>query len=154
MSLIFIGSTDLLSAAHTSGFVEPAIHWLLPALSPGAVRKIHFLIRKCGHITEYALLASLLWRAIRSAGEDGPDLRGDAAAALFAWLLATLYAATDEFHQSFVPSRGASVEDVMIDATGAFCGLALILAWRALRAKKPGLPILATEPFRGTEGSN
>jgi VanZ family protein len=36
-----------------------------------------------------------------------------------------LYAASDEFHQSFVPSRSASVFDVMIDTTGGICGTLL-----------------------------
>ena len=39
------------------------------------------------------------------------------------WLLAILYAASDEFHQSFVPGRGPSVIDVGIDAIGAGLGL-------------------------------
>ena len=36
--------------------------------------------------------------------------------------IATLYAASDEWHQSFVPSRSASIVDVLIDCVGAMCG--------------------------------
>ena len=44
-------------------------------------------------------------------------------AALVAWGAATLYAATDEFHQLFVPGRAGLPTDVLIDATGAALGL-------------------------------
>jgi len=47
--------------------------------------------------------------------------------ASLALLLVVLYAATDEFHQLFVPNRQASVIDVLIDSTGAFIGL--LVAW-------------------------
>jgi VanZ family protein len=42
-------------------------------------------------------------------------------------LLVILYAASDEFHQSFVPSREASVLDVLIDTAGSV--LALLFLW-------------------------
>ena len=69
------------------------------------------------------------WPGSRVAG------RGSAAAAgLFlalALLVAAVYAATDEFHQSFVPGRTASVYDVLIDTSGA-CAAAyssMVLPW-------------------------
>jgi VanZ family protein len=37
-------------------------------------------------------------------------------------VFATFYAASDEWHQSFVPSRTASLADVTIDSVGAICG--------------------------------
>ncbi len=41
-----------------------------------------------------------------------------------AWLLAVLYSTTDEFHQSFVPSRHAAISDVLIfDNLGAIIAL-------------------------------
>ncbi|MDI1321017.1 MAG: VanZ family protein, partial [bacterium] len=50
-----------------------------------------------------------------------------------ALLLAAVYAATDEFHQSFVPGRTASLGDVLIDITGAFVALAVAAAWQKWR---------------------
>jgi VanZ family protein len=44
---------------------------------------------------------------------------------LIAWVACAIFAASDEFHQSFVPSRTASLNDVMIDICGAFVGLAV-----------------------------
>lgn len=43
-----------------------------------------------------------------------------------AWLalgLCILYAASDEFHQSFVPGRGPRVMDIGIDTLGSLVGL-------------------------------
>ena len=50
------------------------------------------------------------------------------AALPWAWLLATLYAATDEWHQSFVEARGPALLDVGIDSAGALTGALVMLA--------------------------
>jgi VanZ family protein len=129
MGLIFLGSTDHGSATHTSGFIEPLLHWLMPGLSLESIDRIHFFIRKCAHITEYAVLGGLALRAIApnhavSFAEKRWRIAGTALA------VAALYAASDEYHQSFVPSRGASVHDVLIDTCGACIGIGLVLLWR------------------------
>jgi VanZ family protein len=80
------------------------------------------ILKKAGHFTEYAVLAALSARAF-SAGR--PLRRGDLWRAL---LLTLLYAASDEFHQSFVPSRTARLFDWGVDALGA--GLALLVISR------------------------
>src|SRR4051795_4383765 len=81
--------------------------------------------RKIVHASEYALLCFLWWRALRT--------KLDCVRALgVAWAIATLYAASDEFHQSFVTGRHATWVDVAIDSMGAalFCLLTLRLARR------------------------
>jgi VanZ family protein len=133
MGLIFTGSTDSGSAGHTSGFIEPLLHWLMPRLSQKSIDAIHFLIRKCAHITEYAILAGLALRAIATAHSFAGKRWKIAGAAL---AVAALYAASDEYHQSFVPSRGASIEDVGIDTCGACFGIGVILLWRKRHDKK------------------
>ena len=69
------------------------------------------VLRKCAHMTEYAILAVLLLRATGS----------------YAWAfaLAVAYAASDEVHQLFVRGRHGSPVDVAIDAVGALIGLAV-----------------------------
>ena len=125
MALIFLVSTDLGSAAHTSRFIEPLLRWLFRGrLNAATVAEVHHLIRKTAHLTEYAVLAYLAWSALR---------RSLAYPAVPALVLTAAYAASDEFHQSFVPSRGASVEDVLIDTAGATLGLLLLYACRALK---------------------
>lgn len=43
------------------------------------------------------------------------------------WLIATIYAATDEFHQLFVDGRACLFTDVMIDSAGAAFAAVIIL---------------------------
>jgi VanZ family protein len=122
--LIFAGSTELLSAAQTSRFLVPFLRWLSPDISLGTIETIQFAIRKLGHLTEYAILAALLWRALRG----GTDLHAKMSILFIgAWFACAIFAASDEFHQSFVPSRTASLHDVIIDIFGALIGLAICL---------------------------
>jgi VanZ family protein len=82
------------------------------------------IFKKGAHFTVYAVLAVLFRRALREG-------RGIWA---LSWVLAVLYAASDEWHQSFVPGRHPQLTDVLIDACGAVTGL-LILWWRQRRAQ-------------------
>ena len=137
MSAIFYASTDLFSANHTSRFIEPFLRWVSRgSLSEPEIQELHFLIRKLAHLSEYAVLAVLSWNAIWRT--TNPDLAtqvrsGEKITFAMAFLVAVVYAAGDEFHQRFVPSRGASVHDVMIDATGAIIGLVILQGCRRLR---------------------
>ena len=133
MSLIFVGSTDLLAAQHTSRFVIPLLRWLLgDGFTLEKAAFFHHLIRKGGHLTEYAILCVLLWRALATV----PAFRRSPLVAsarpgqhlALAVFLAAAYAASDEFHQSFIPTRTASASDVMIDTCGAVVGLGIYLA--------------------------
>jgi len=120
LGVMFLGSTDLMSAQHTSRFIVPFLRWLNPHISWAAINTIHTVIRKLGHVSEYAILALLLWRAVRS----GSALHMKMSLLFGAVLLASaLFAASDEFHQSFVKSRTPSVRDVLLDVAGAFLGL-------------------------------
>jgi VanZ family protein len=122
MVLIFAGSTDVLSAEHTSRFLVPFLRWLDPQISFATIAAIHLAVRKLGHLTEYAILAALAWRAVRAG-----SLRHFWKPALMAGAIAAVYAALDEFHQSFVATRTGSENDVMIDICGALIGLAICL---------------------------
>jgi len=122
--VIFIGSSDLMSAEHTSRLLVPLLLWLKPDITAEAIVQIHFLLRKCAHLTEYAILAILLRRALYR----GTNLRAKPWVFFMAILFVCgIFAASDEFHQSFVPSRTASLNDVLIDISGAFFGLAVCL---------------------------
>jgi len=132
LCVIFVGSTDVLSAEQTSRFVEPFLRWLKPDISFETLAQIHFFARKLGHIFEYALLAIFLWRALRS----GANLRVKISIlVVLVWFVCAIFAATDEFHQSFIPSRTASPSDVMVDICGALVGLGICMMF-ALRASR------------------
>jgi VanZ family protein len=85
----------------------------IPSLNSG-LGTWDYVLRKGAHMTEYAILACLLLRAIGS----------------YTWAfgLAVAYAATDEFHQTFVRGRHGTPIDVGIDAVGALIGLTI---WRS-----------------------
>lgn len=124
--LIFLASGDLMSAEHTSRFLGPFLLWLVPDLSAGTLAEIHFCVRKAAHVTEYAILALLLCRAVFR----GTKLQW-ATSILFAGasIICVLVATADEFRQSFVESRGASPWDVMLDSAGAIFGQLVYYRW-------------------------
>jgi VanZ family protein len=125
MALIFSASSDRLSFQHSSRIIAPFIHWLISGASEETVHCIVVLVRKAAHLTEYAVLALLVLRPMaRPSVNSAWTWRwSDAIRTL---LVVMLYAASDEFHQSFVPSRQASIWDVLIDTTGGFFGLLLV----------------------------
>ena len=86
-------------------------------IAPETIDLIHTFVRKAAHMSEYAVLALLYLYALCK-NEAKRPMRT-------ALLLCALYAATDEIHEAFVPDRGPSPIDVMIDTAGAAVGLAL-----------------------------
>jgi VanZ family protein len=89
----------------------------IPSLSSG-LGVWDTVLRKCAHVTEYAILGALLYRAL-----------GREALAL---AVGIAYAATDELHQHFVRGRHASPVDVAIDAVGVALGM---LVWLRVRER-------------------
>jgi len=83
----------------------------IPSLSSG-LGTWDTVLRKCAHVTEYAILGFLLFRALR---RELPAL-----------LVGVLYAATDELHQHFVRGRHASPVDVAIDTVGLLIGVLVV----------------------------
>jgi len=80
-----------------------------------------FLVRKIGHLGVYGILARLVARAL-----TGSTLWSWKKIFMGSLVFTILYACTDEFHQSFVPGRSATVHDVLIDSAGAWLALGLI----------------------------
>ena len=126
---VLFASTSSFSASNTSLIVRPLLLWLFRGISEARIDEVHFLIRKTAHFTEYAMLALLAARAFTTSSRTALSRR---------WWLASfaLVAAVsllDEYHQSFVPSRGASIYDSLLDMTGGAFALAcaaLVLARR------------------------
>ena len=103
----------------------PAIAWmalifvLSSQSSDGHHSDLVVLLRKGAHVCEYLILTVLLGRCVR------PSL---------AALIALAYAASDEWHQTFVPGREGAPRDVAIDGIGV--ALATVLAPRFLRGRR------------------
>ncbi len=120
---ITFASSDEFSASNTSRIVGPLVLWLFPKTTPETLVLIHFLTRKAAHFTEYAILAYLAARALSTS----PRLVLRRHWFLISLAFVIAYALLDEFHQSFVPSRTASVFDSMIDTVG---GLVALIVFR------------------------
>jgi len=79
-------------------------------------------IRKLAHMTEFGILAVLIWSALKHYVQiDTMKKRY-----IVAWVAAVCYAATDEFHQLFVPGRSGNLFDVCVDASGALIALCIV----------------------------
>jgi VanZ family protein len=87
----------------------------IPSLSSG-LGTWDLILRKAAHVSEYAVLGALLYRAL---GREEVALAAGIA-----------YAATDELHQHFVDGRHASVVDVGVDALGVAVGMVVWLRVR------------------------
>ena len=88
----------------------------IPSLGTG-LGTWDLVLRKLGHVAEFALLGALVWRA--------------AGSWWIAVALASAYAVTDELHQSFVEGRHASAWDWGIDSVGVVVGVAVVMRWWA-----------------------
>lgn len=87
---------------------------------------VHLLIRKGAHFSVYLILGILTSNALCIS--DVPLKKQ----ILYALAISILYAASDEFHQSFVPGRGPSIIDVGVDTGGAIVGIFIYQGIRRL----------------------
>lgn len=102
-------------------------------------------IRKTAHVTEYAILGILV------AGVCAPEKRKYNSKTqvikkerenyfvrrlVLPWLIAAAYAATDEFHQLFVPGRSGQISDVILDSVGALAGIVVFVTIHWIIKKK------------------
>lgn len=115
IAVIAIESTETFGSNRTSGPLRRLWEAIFGAVTDGSWDEIHHLIRKCGHFLGYGFIG-LAW--LRAWWMTAPRLRFfiDAALALCG---TGLIASCDEFHQSFLPNRTASVYDVLLDCSGA-----------------------------------
>ncbi|MBP3542900.1 MAG: VanZ family protein [Lachnospiraceae bacterium] len=98
------------------------------------------ILRKGAHVAEYTVLGGLLFLCMRQYLPEKPESQercgraGDFRRvssltknqALSAFSIGVLYAASDEFHQTFVPGRSGEIKDVCIDAIGVLVGMMLV----------------------------
>ncbi len=128
--LVFISfaSSDNLNAGNTSRIIGPLILWLFPNTTPETLAVVNVITRKIAHFTEYAILGFLAARAFRTSPHPAINRRWF----LICIALVVVYALLDEYHQSFVPSRTASIFDSLIDMSGGLT--ALIIVWKRTAA--------------------
>ena len=132
------------SADTSAGVSEVLARFFVPSFDalPEAQR-LHWLelmdrpVRKTAHFLEYALLGVLAFNAvIQLARERVLPVRGLGWQALAGWLFAACCGVLDEIHQGFVAGRACMPGDMLLDATGALCGVLLLaLVLKALRSR-------------------
>lgn len=91
---------------------------------------LSFLVRKAAHMAEFGVLAALALYWLSS------FLLPYKKHCVLAVLIAACYAASDEFHQRFVPGRSGELRDVMIDTAGAVLGILFLSLVRYLVLKR------------------
>ncbi len=138
MGMIFwFSAQDAVASSQLSGRTAfRSALWFWPgfsSLSPEAqaawVEGMQFWVRKSAHFLVYAGLgfflrwgfSSFSWRLRKKIG--------------WAWLAGTIYAATDEFHQLFVPGRSGQLRDVLLDSAGVLVGIFVFCALAHLLKK-------------------
>ncbi|ETI66341.1 VanZ family protein [Neobacillus vireti] len=89
------------------------------------ITAVNIILRKASHLTGFGIIAFLLFQVFRNFRFPY----------LLSWVLTFLYAITDEWHQSFVPGRTASFQDVLIDGLGAFIALLLTYLFSSRKRK-------------------
>ncbi len=119
MAVIFFASTGTFSGENTSRLLRPFLLWLFPEISEERIAFFHFLTRKLAHFAAYTVLGLLAARAFASSSQRPLREHWIIASAI----LVVAYAFLDEFHQSFVTSRTASIWDCFIDIAGGLFAL-------------------------------
>jgi VanZ family protein len=132
IALIILESTAAFGANRTAGPIRWLLQLIFGPISDSRFDIIHHLIRKSGHFIGYGLIG-LAW--LRAWLMTLPHERFRNLVALS--LLSNLLLATwDEWHQSFLPNRGSSPWDVLLDCCGTSAMYLLAYWW--LRRRRPG----------------
>lgn len=138
-----------LSSDVTGGWLWRLTQFLHVPVSWVTFHRLHHLLRKVGHVTGYGILCLFVFRGwYRSKLELSvskpqhttakPERKYGISLAIGVTLITAIL---DELHQSFDPSRTASVRDVGLDVAGGIIFLAIALfilkRWRDLPAREP-----------------
>ena len=137
MMMIFFFSTESAEASDsTSGIIarrvadiiRPEWEKLEEKQKLSFYNSVQFTVRKTAHFTEFAMLGACMLLCLKSwLGERG-HLR------LYAWIGGTAWAGLDEIHQLLVDGRSGQLKDVLLDSSGAACGILitelLFIAWK------------------------
>jgi VanZ family protein len=123
IAVILTLSSDSFAAPNTSRILTPFLRWLFPDISSRELYQAHVFVRKSAHLTEYAVLGLLAFRALRLS-LDVSALR----LALMTLGLVLSVAGIDELRQATLDTRTGSVTDVAIDFTGGAIGVLAIVA--------------------------
>lgn len=94
---------------------------------------IHYFVRKAAHMTEYFLLTLSLQLPLTAWFSNKISQKPRI---VIGFAATVLFAALDEFHQTFVPGRSGNFTDVCIDSTGALIASLFLLLFYSIHQKK------------------
>ncbi|MCR2823011.1 VanZ family protein [Lederbergia panacisoli] len=104
---IFIATASPSSTGgHTQSILARFFH-----LTSGEAQMWNVIFRKFVHLAAFGFLAILFYNSLQKKRF------------WMAWMLTTIYAATDELHQVFIPERTGALLDVGLDSLGAIVAL-------------------------------
>ncbi|MFH0749336.1 MAG: VanZ family protein [Candidatus Gottesmanbacteria bacterium] len=118
-------------------FWTPVVLWMIIIFVLSSQQKItitdsytlSFILFKTIHVIEYAFLFTVTYRAIINT-----MVRKGKLPLVIAFIITALYAISDEYHQSFVPTREGRLRDAIIDIAGA------AIAWISIKQLLPKAP--------------
>ncbi len=116
--VIFYLSTGAFGSSFSGPLPAGALSLIHLTVSPPSFEVLHLCVRKATHLTEYAIFAFLLCES-----SEEPPFPWYQRRLLACFLIAVVYSLTDEYHQSFVPGRTASLTDCGIDLIGGAMGI-------------------------------
>ena len=119
---IFYLSTSTFSGGFSQTLLAQLLDSLHLSVSPDTLDVLDTIVRKFAHLTEYAILALLLYGCF--GGKDG--FRWQLRVASWCVVAAAAYSLTDELHQVFSPGRHPSLIDCGIDTIGAAIAMLLV----------------------------
>ena len=139
MAFIFFQSAlpaDL--SSRESGRVVDLLVRLFQGILPIDRQTMVFIVRKGAHFTEYTILGGFLGPAVTEwmAVDKTPVPDSVRNIRIISWLVGTLYAVTDEIHQSFVPGRSCELRDIGIDSCGVLAGVMIVSLAMRLKERR------------------
>lgn len=137
LTVIFLFSAQ--NAAESSRTSNPPAELLARIVSPFwgntpyeiILDRCVFAVRKLAHFSVYTVLGVFCCNAFRGSFRNAGKLNF-----LFSAVLCLVCAAGDEIHQYFVPGRSCQLRDVLIDFSGAVCGIFLLILFSRFFSKK------------------
>lgn len=127
----FSAQTGEESGNISQNFTEKFLEFF--GLTDADVNKTEHILRKCAHVLEYAFLGAVIYALVLYIPKIQKNIY---LPPLLSFGVSFFYAATDEIHQMFIPGRGPSVGDVLLDGLGALIGIFVVMSVRFLISRK------------------
>jgi VanZ family protein len=148
IAVICVESTGTMSAEHTSRFLRPLFEKFFGPISDSTWDAFHHYLRKSGHFVGYGTVGFTFLRAwLHTLARRGVSTLSAwrLESSILAVLSTAIVASGDEYHQTFLPGRTGTPDDVLLDTIGActMCLLVWIVCWRRRRDRDEGQPARA-----------